>query len=115
MPDRPRIVCLCGSMRFEEQMREAARVESINGLIVVGPMVNMKHPHPLWDETADVEQIKTDLDALHKRKIDLADEILVVSDETGYVGDSTRSEIAYAHALGKPVREFRMAAPAVTG
>lgn len=110
--DRPRIVCLCGSMRFEEQMREAARVESIAGRIVVGPMVNMKHPHPLWDETTDVEQIKVNLDALHKRKIDLADEILVVSDETGYVGDSTRSEIAYASALGKPVREFRLAVSA---
>lgn len=112
-PIRPLVVCLCGSMRFEEQMREAARVESIAGRIVVGPMVNMKHPHPLWDDSADVERIKTDLDALHKRKIDLADEILVVSDETGYVGDSTRSEIEYARTLGKPVRELRLPASAV--
>ncbi|MET7853107.1 hypothetical protein ABZT48_33855 [Streptomyces avermitilis] len=43
------------------------------------------------------------LDGLHRRKIDLADDVLVVN-PGGYIGDSTRSEIDYARALGKPVR-----------
>ncbi len=43
------------------------------------------------------------LDDMHKRKIDMADEIFVIN-VGGYVGDSTRSEIAYAEAHGKPVR-----------
>lgn len=102
--DRPRVVCLCGSMRFEDEIREAAREESIAGHIVVLPLCNMKEPHPLWNDEADAERIKVDLDSLHKAKIDLADEIVVVSDATGYIGDSTRSEIAYAEAHGKPVR-----------
>jgi hypothetical protein len=33
----------------------------------------------------------------------MADEVYVV-DPGGYVGESTRGEIAYAEALGKPVR-----------
>ena len=45
---------------------------------------------------------KTALDALHLRKIDLADRVLVVN-PGGYVGDSTSREIAYARAAGKPV------------
>ena len=47
---------------------------------------------------------KTKLDELHKRKIDLADYVLVVSDETGYFGESTKGEIRYAVEHGKPVR-----------
>ena len=40
---------------------------------------------------------------MHKRKIDMADEIFVVN-VGGYIGSSTRSEIEYAHVTGKPVR-----------
>ena len=43
------------------------------------------------------------LDDMHKRKIDMADEIFVVN-VGGYVGSSTRSEIEYALAHGKSVR-----------
>jgi len=39
---------------------------------------------------------------MHKRKIDMADEIFVVN-KGGYVGESTRSEIEYAKKTGKPV------------
>ena len=40
---------------------------------------------------------------LNRRKIDLADYILVLN-VGGYTGQSTRAEIRYAHATGKPVR-----------
>ena len=43
------------------------------------------------------------LDELHKRKIDLADEILVLN-VGGYIGESTRSEIEYAKAHNKTIR-----------
>ena len=39
---------------------------------------------------------------MHKRKIDMADEIYVIN-VGGYIGSSTRSEIEYAKAHGKPV------------
>jgi len=43
------------------------------------------------------------LDDMHKRKIDMADEIFVIN-VGGYIGSSTRSEIEYAKATGKAVR-----------
>ena len=55
------------------------------------------------DEATAVKQM---LDRLHFQKIDLADEIIVVS-EDGYFGSSTRREIAYAAAKGKRVRYWQ--------
>ena len=95
---QPTVVCICGSMRFQEQMAEAAHVESLAGRIVVMPHVNMKAWNPA---SSDAERIKADLDLLHRAKIRMAQEVLVVGD---YIGDSTRAEIEYARYLGMPVR-----------
>jgi hypothetical protein len=43
------------------------------------------------------------LDELHLRKIDLADEALILN-VGGYVGDSTAREIQYARLRGKQIR-----------
>jgi hypothetical protein len=93
VPERPEIVCICGSTRFADQMRVANRDLTLAGAIVVAPGEA--------DEVLSDEQ-KVALDALHLRKIDLADRVLVVN-PGGYVGESTNREIAYARALGKPV------------
>lgn len=97
----PRIVAICGSTRFMDQMTDADRIETAAGHIVVKPGCNMKQPHPIWNDPREAERLKERLDDLHRAKIRLADEVLVVGD---YIGDSTRSEIAYARSLGKPVR-----------
>jgi L-asparaginase/Glu-tRNA(Gln) amidotransferase subunit D len=55
------------------------------------------------DSEGWAEGTKEMLDDMHKRKIDMADEILVIN-VGGYIGSSTRSEIEYAHATGKAVR-----------
>ena len=49
------------------------------------------------------EDVKDMLDDMHKRKIDMADEIFVIN-KNGYIGSSTKSEIEYAKSTGKPVR-----------
>lgn len=103
-PARPRFVCISGSMRFEEEMRLAAVEESIAGRIVVMPHVNMKRPLPVTLPAG--HDPKPGLDRLHLAKIDFADEVLVVA-PGGYIGDSTRREIAYAEQHGKPVRYWR--------
>ncbi len=61
----------------------------------------MKSPNALWADPTEAQALKVQLDALHRAKIRLADEVLVVGD---YIGDSTRAEIAYARSLNKPVR-----------
>lgn len=43
------------------------------------------------------------LDDMHKRKIDMADEIFVIN-VNGYIGDSTKSEIEYAKAKEKNIK-----------
>ncbi|MFI1530802.1 hypothetical protein [Streptomyces griseus] len=100
----PRIVAICGSTRFMAEMAEAELRETYaepRGKIVVKPGCDLKTPHPLWSDPVEAEALKVRLDELHRSKILLADEVLVVGD---YIGDSTRAEIAYARSLGKPVR-----------
>lgn len=98
MHERPEIVCLCGSTRFTDEMREANRELTFAGVIVVAPGV-FSHSEP---HEAITDEQKAMLDVLHLRKIDLADRILVVN-PGGYIGDSTSREIVYARAAGKPV------------
>ena len=93
MPDRPEIVCICGSARFVDEMRAANRDLTFAGVIVVAPGET--------DELITNEQ-KAALEALHLRKIDLADRVLVVN-PGGYLGESTTREIAYARSTGKPI------------
>jgi hypothetical protein len=91
--DRPEIVCICGSTRFTREIRAANRDLTFAGVIVVAPGES--------DELV-TENEKAALDALHLCKIDLADRVLVVN-PGGYIGESTRREIAYARATGKPI------------
>lgn len=100
----PRIVCLCGSTRFYEAFVQANYDETMAGRIVL----SVGH-YPHRPETLHGEQVgctpaqKIELDKLHFRKIELADEILVLN-VAGYIGESTRNEINHATALGKPIR-----------
>lgn len=88
-----KIVCICGSMRFFPQMLRAADNLTLQGKIVLMPFVTKNNDNSVSDK----------LDLLHKRKIDLSEEIIVVSDESGYFGESTKSEIDYSIKHGKPV------------
>ena len=99
--DIPRIVVICGSTRFMDLMADADRELTWGGYIVVKPGCDMKTPHPLWADPVEAEAGKVRLDGLHRAKIRVADEVLVVGP---YIGDSTIAEIAYARQLGKPVR-----------
>jgi hypothetical protein len=65
-------------------------------VIVLAPGVFAHAGDPITDEQ------KAALDVLHLAKIDLADRVVVVN-PGGYIGDSTRREIHYAHQSGKPV------------
>jgi hypothetical protein len=95
---RPQVVCLCGSTRFKDAFERAEREETLAGRIVltVGLFGHL--------EGIDMDgDIKIMLDRLHLRKIDLSDEVLVIS-ENFYIGDSTKREIGYAIARRKLIR-----------
>lgn len=102
---RPVVVCLCGSTRFSEAYQQANLHETLAGRIVLTIGCDMKSDSALFENKtpAELETIKRDLDKLHLSKIDLADEVLILN-VGGYVGDSTRREIAYAKLNGKTLR-----------
>jgi dienelactone hydrolase len=121
VPDRPEIVCLCGSVRFADEMAATNRDLTLAGAIVLAPAVLPRPDDPRTDGRLAGEQLtdgqvtdeqvtgerltdeqKAALGVLHLRRIDLADRVLVVN-PGGYVGASTNREIAYARAHGKPV------------
>ncbi|MEU2043619.1 hypothetical protein [Nocardia niwae] len=93
---RPPTVTLCGSMRFHAHMLTVAAELTDAGVIVLAPF---RVVAPADQDSA----AKTRLDELHRRKIDMADWIVVVTDESRYIGESTRGEIGYATRLGKQI------------
>lgn len=101
---RPEIVVLCGSTRFYDEFQAANYELTMAGRIVltVGfyphAAAQGGHGEGVGHDSAQ----KAALDELHRRKIDLADRVLVLN-IGGYIGESTRSEIAYAEQIGKPV------------
>ena len=95
---RPEIVTLCGSTRFKDAFEKANKNLSLQGKIVlsVGCFTHA-------DNIDISDEQKEMLDELHKRKIDMSDSIYVLNVD-GYIGESTKSEIAYAREKGKKVR-----------
>ena len=51
----------------------------------------------------EYDRAKVMLDALHLKKIDMADEVLILN-VAGYIGESTGLELAYAKSKGKVIR-----------
>lgn len=101
----PTIVCLCGSTRFFEAFQKANLEETLAGRIVLTIGCDTKKDGDLFEGWGmkEVEALKGRLDELHLRKIDLADEVLILN-VGGYIGESTRRELEYAKARGKQVR-----------
>lgn len=105
MTERPSIVCLCGSTRFWRTFQQASLAETLAGRIVlsIGAASGTDDEHFGNLPRAEYDRIKADLDALHLRKIELADEVLILNVD-GYIGESTRRELEHAQALGKVIR-----------
>lgn len=101
----PKIVCLCGSTRFSQAFQEANLKETLAGNIVLTIGCDMRSDADLFADKHEyeLEAIKATLDELHLRKIDIADEVLILN-VGGYIGQSTRRELNYARGLGKHIR-----------
>jgi hypothetical protein len=101
----PRIVCLCGSTRFWRIFQQAGLLETLAGKIVlsIGAASGTDEDHFGNMAVGEYDRVKTMLDELHLRKIDLADEVLILN-VGGYIGESTRRELDYARVKGKIIR-----------
>lgn len=92
--ERPRIVCLCGSLRFGRELAAERTRLTLELAVVLAPEAT--------EVTVTDPDLVRSLGELHLRRIDLADEVRVVN-PGGYVGEATRREIAYAHSRGTRV------------
>lgn len=104
-----KVVTLCGSTRFKDQFMEMQKKLTLEGYIVISVgLFGHAGDQEVWDgmDEGTLSKTKEMLDDMHKRKIDMADEIYVIN-VGGYIGDSTRSEIQYAEEHGKTVRYYQ--------
>ncbi len=100
----PKIVCFCGSSRFVALMACLMWESEKQGNIALGlHLLPENYPGVAKDHQAEAEGIAKKMDELHRRKIELADEIFVVNIDN-YIGISTWNEIEYARKLGKPIK-----------
>jgi len=95
-----KIITLCGSTKFKKEFEEVNEALTLLGHVIlsVGVFVHSK-------ELEIKPSQKVLLDEIHKKKIDLSDEIFVI-DVNGYIGSSTRSEIEYAKLKDKKINYF---------
>jgi hypothetical protein len=99
---RPEIVTLCGSTRFKDVINRVNAELTMEGKLVISLGVFGHVDLPDRDWTTGGSDCKRMLDDLHKRKIELADRVMVVNPGS-YIGESTRSDIEYAEKIGRPV------------
>ena len=93
-----KVITLCGSTKFKDEYIKAQKDLTLQGNIVISVgLFGHSGDDEVWTEGT-----KEMLDDMHKRKIDMADEIFVIN-VGGYIGESTRGEIEYAIRHGKPV------------
>src|SRR5664279_2491241 len=94
-----KIITLCGSTRFKDEFISEQKRLTLEGNIVISVgLFGHSGDSEVWSDFT-----KKMLDDMHKRKIDLADEIFVIN-VGGYIGPSTRSEIEYSTKTGKTVK-----------
>jgi len=96
--NKPMIVCICGSTRFKQEFIDANLRETMKGKIVltVGCFRHTEKEPPTEEECRM-------LDELHLRKIDLADEVLILN-VGSYIGKGTFRELQYAYESKKKIR-----------
>lgn len=100
-----KIITLCGSTKFKDEFMKAQKELTLQGNIVISVgLFGHSGDNEVWEQMDEGTLTKTKLmlDDMHKRKIDMADEIFVIN-VNGYIGESTKSEIEYAKSTGKVV------------
>ena len=92
-----KVVTLCGSMRFQNEMMEIAEKLAREGECVLTPVYMVTKDCEISEE--EVKRLKLE----QFKRIELANEVFVVNVD-GYVGESTMAEIEFAERNGKRVR-----------
>lgn len=105
MVGKYKVITLCGSTKFKKEFMDVQKKLTLEGNIVISVgLFGHSGDSEVWENLDEGTLTKTKemLDDMHKRKIDMADEIFVVN-VGGYIGESTKSEIEYALKTNKKV------------
>lgn len=105
MQHKYNVITLCGSTKFKEEFLKAQKDLTLKGNIVISVgLFGHAGDSEVWEQMDEGTLTKTKemLDDMHKRKIDMSDEIFVIN-VGGYIGESTKSEIEYAKKVGKKI------------
>ena len=105
------IITLCGSTKFTDEMLVKQWELTKAGHIVLTwcvlpqSYIDREFGIGMSDHAhiGDQEGVKETIDAVHKKKIDLSDEIIVIN-VNDYIGESTKSEILHALKGRKTVK-----------
>lgn len=101
MESKPKLICYCGSIRVAIEAFKKVEYDSVMaGDIALLPCCMYVDIEREFGKDSDY---KIKADDLHKKKIDICDEVFVLN-VGGYIGESTRSEINYAEKIGKPIK-----------
>lgn len=92
-----KVITVCGSLKFKDEMMKISEIVELQGNCVITPIYPTK---PNKDDYTEEEFAI--LNIVHRKKIEIADAILVVNVD-GYIGSSTQNEIEYAKDLGKEI------------
>lgn len=91
-----KVVTICGSMRYQNEMMEIARdLETKKGYCVIQCVYNL-------DKGKITNKQMEKVVNAHWKKIDISDAIYVLN-INGYIGQSTNNEIEYAKAHNKEI------------
>jgi hypothetical protein len=97
-----KIITLCGSTKFKDDfMLEQKRLTLEGNIVISVGLFGHSGDDEVWKEGT-----KEMLDEMHKRKIDMADEVFIIN-TGGYIGESTKNEIEYAINNNKPVKYMK--------
>lgn len=87
--NKPHIITLCGSTRFESEFIEIAQDLTLAGNIVLCPVIlTNRYSIGITDAQKEI------LNNIHLKKIDMSDEVIIIN-KNGYIGESTAKEIEY--------------------
>lgn len=98
-----KVITLCGSTKFKDEFLKVQKDLTLKGNIVISVgLFGHSGDNEVWEmlDEGTITKTKEMLDDMHKRKIDLSDEIFVIN-KGGYIGESTKSEIEYAKLHNK--------------
>ena len=91
-----KIVTICGSLKFTEEMKYHAEKLALEGNCVLTLIYPQKDKESYSDEEISI------IGKGHMKKIDLSDAIFVMN-KNGYIGDAVNREIEYAKRKNKEI------------